>query len=127
MTEPLLPLTDAARRLREHPPSARFPGKVGRPRTRLLPSEPSRPLDDVSSVPPERPAPARTSSAAVPGVCPQLVNVREAAACLRVSQDGVRTLIADGQLPVVRLGGLRRVLIDLQDLAVLIAQSKART
>lgn len=52
---------------------------------------------------------------------PRLLTVKEAAAALRMSRNGVINLIARGQLPGIRVpgGGFRRparVLIDEQDL-----------
>jgi excisionase family DNA binding protein len=60
---------------------------------------------------------------------PRLLTVKEAAAALRMSQNGVMNLIARGQLPSVQVpgGGLRRparVLIDKGDLCEYIGKWK---
>jgi excisionase family DNA binding protein len=60
---------------------------------------------------------------------PRLLTVKEAAAALRMSRNGVMNLIARGQLPSVQVpgGGLRRparVLIDKDDLCEYIGKWK---
>jgi len=60
---------------------------------------------------------------------PRLLTVKEAAAALRMSRNGVMDLIARGQLPSVQVpgGGLRRparVLIDKDDLCEYIGKWK---
>ncbi len=65
----------------------------------------------------------------VPMGIPKLLTVKEAAAALRMSRNGVMNLIARGQLPSVQVpgGGLRRparVLIDKDDLCEYIGKWK---
>lgn len=60
---------------------------------------------------------------------PRLLTVKEAAAALRMSRNGVMNLIARGQLPSVQVpgGGIRRparVLIDEEDLSEYITKWK---
>jgi excisionase family DNA binding protein len=60
---------------------------------------------------------------------PRLLTVKEAAAALRMSRNGVMNLIARGQLPSVQVpgGGLRRparVLVDKDDLCEYIGKWK---
>ena len=136
------PLADAARRLRENPPSG-FPRRVGRPRTGPGPT--------VNAVPtgPESPAPGtawaqtpmRTRVNGGPGdgagvpqtpaltpLMPRLLDVRGAAAYLGVSTWTIRDLDTAGRLPRVRLTladrECRRVLFDVRDLDRLIEVSK---
>jgi hypothetical protein len=73
---------------------------------------------------------ARTSGAAVPALCPRLLDLRGSAAYLSVSTWTVRDLEAAGILRRVRLplpGGreLRRLLFDVADLNVYVDAARA--
>ena len=54
------------------------------------------------------------------------MSLREAEVESGIPKDSLRKLIAEGTLPAVELPGIRRVLIDRQDLNDLIEQSKRR-
>jgi len=56
----------------------------------------------------------------------RLMSLRQAEAESGIPKDSLRKLIADSSLPAVELPGIRRVLIDRQDLNDLIEQSKRR-
>jgi len=65
----------------------------------------------------------------LPAGIPRLLTVKEAAAALRMSRNGVMNLIARGQFPSIQVpgGGLRRparVLIDKDDLCEYIGKWK---
>ena len=54
------------------------------------------------------------------------MSLREAEDESGIPKDSLRKLVADGTLPAVELPGIRRVLIDRQDLNELIERSKRR-
>lgn len=112
-----LPLASAAQRLR---------GKPGRP-PRTRPAEGAPAVQ--ASAPRSSPVNTQGYEAAVPVVCPRLLDVRAAAAYLGVSTWTIRDLDAGGRLPRVRLPlagdrELRRLLFDVRDLDALVEAAK---
>ncbi len=113
-----LPLAAAAERLRRPP---------GRPRKTNPPS--SAPAIEANALP-SRPDGTWSYAAAVPGLCPRLLDLGTTAIYLGVSPWTVRDLEAAGTLKRVRVpiagsGELRKLLFDRQDLDRLVEAWKA--
>lgn len=111
----LLPLAEAARRLR------RPPGRPRKPRAPDSQSEAPSSAASKSASSQRIPLPDKAS---VPGMCPRLVGVHTASLALGVSVWTVRALIDTRTLPRVVLPGVRRLLVDMVDIQNLIARAK---
>ena len=87
----------------------------------------SDPSPQAFTTPPDGAVPG--SVPAAPALAPRLLTLRQAASYMSLSTWTVRTWLARGVLPAVRLPGegpalLRRLLVDVEDLHALITRSK---